>query len=312
MYEIIGINGYREDYNQSSNALFHFMKEQRFLNAALMSRALYPRYCLEDISYLGLTNNRVKFDSIAVLQKCFCDIPLHKVAARSETQVIDIKSNESIPYDNGHTECYGKFAVAFSKTWGEKNGLQPIHYLNADSQYVKQFKNVWEAVIARDELPEELSTDVLMRMVFMKPLRGKMERLIEFEGSARNVLMYKNFYDEQEWRYVPDPNKLMEIAENAAIKLDVIIANPYEVEWRSGGFFEKQSSEFLHAPYDAVKLCFNYDELRYIIVPDEQARLDTIKQIMELPKENFMVNIEQERYLLISKILVLQEIRKDW
>lgn len=52
MYEIIGINGYREDYNQSSNALFHFMKEQRFLNAALMSRALYPRYCLEDISYL--------------------------------------------------------------------------------------------------------------------------------------------------------------------------------------------------------------------------------------------------------------------
>ena len=74
--------------------------------------------------------------------------------------------------------------------------------------------------------------------------------------------------------------KLIEIAENAAIKLEVIIANQYEVEWRLGGFFEKQSSKFLHAPYDAVKVCFNYDELRYIIVPGEQARLDTIKQIM--------------------------------
>lgn len=312
MQDIIDVESFHEDYSQSANSLFHFMQEQRFLNLALTKKALYPRYCIEDISYLKLVNQEIQFNDIAVLQKCFCDIPLHKVASSTEAKVEGLGNGNNTFFDTSHTGCYGKFAVAFSKAWGEKKGLQPVQYLNEDSPYVNEFKVLFEKVVSTDGLPREVYLDLLQRIAYMKPLRGKMERVIKINGTPQNVCVYKNFHDEKEWRYVPRQEKLMEISKGAETNLGVIIANPYEVAMRKDGFFDKQSQTFEEPPYDLVRLEFDYSELRYIIVPNEQSRLDTIALIMELPDERFQKNAKMERNLLISKILVLEEIRKDW
>lgn len=47
-----------EDYVQSANSLFHFMKEFRFLKMALENKSLDARFCSEDISYLNKKSNK--------------------------------------------------------------------------------------------------------------------------------------------------------------------------------------------------------------------------------------------------------------
>ena len=68
-----------DDYVQSANSLFHFMKEADYLKDALERSALVPRYCVETIDYLGIKSRGKLYDKIAVLQKCFCDLPFHQM-----------------------------------------------------------------------------------------------------------------------------------------------------------------------------------------------------------------------------------------
>lgn len=145
MKEIINVDSFHEDYSQSSNALFHFMKLQSFLNFALQKKALFPRYCIEDVAYLDLMNGGTSFREVAVLQKCFCDIPLHKCTLQTQADIVDEETGQPIVCDTSHTGCYGKYAVAFSKEWGERHGLQPIHYLNSKSQYVRTLKKTLQS-----------------------------------------------------------------------------------------------------------------------------------------------------------------------
>ena len=132
-----------EDYTQSSNALFHFMNKQNYLETALFKKALVPRFCLEDIGYLNLSIDDQSFKEIAVLQKCFCDIPLHKIIVNfglELTETSEVDSNDlKLIKDNTHPGYYGEYAIAFSKAWCEDKNLQPIHYLNETSSYTKGF-----------------------------------------------------------------------------------------------------------------------------------------------------------------------------
>ena len=57
------------------------MKKQEYLNSILRRRAIIPRYCVETIDYLSIKNGTRLFNEVAILQKCFCDIPFHKLAA---------------------------------------------------------------------------------------------------------------------------------------------------------------------------------------------------------------------------------------
>lgn len=110
-----------EDYAQSANALFHFVPEAQYLDGILQKRALTPRYCGEDMSYLGLQVNGVSFPNIAILQKCFCDIPFHKLMATSEIELIDCepdpnkKEKWEMLSENAHPKFYGEYAIALSR-----------------------------------------------------------------------------------------------------------------------------------------------------------------------------------------------------
>ena len=52
----------------------------------------------------------------------------------------------------------------------------------------------------------------------------------------------------------------------------------------------------------------------YIIVPDASARIEIINTIIDIPREKFNTetDIMIQKYILISRIMVLEEIRKDW
>lgn len=304
----------KEDYVQSSNALFHFMKKKEFLVNILEARAIKPRYCIEDVKYLKIHNDGIAFDKIAVLQKCFCDIPFHKLTEkcniRGTGSVFDkLTENEKfkITHNSSHPEFYGKFAIAFSKNWGEKNNLQPVQYLNTESEYTFQFSKLIDTNIMKENVEDEFVDDILNRLAFIKPLRGKMERKIEKENAETvTVEIYKNFHDEKEWRYSPSATALDEY------DLKGIIPNPNIVE--AYNILNVLNLNLEYEIYRKLWIDYNYDDVRYIIVPDSIDRQDIIKTIMGIDEKNFnnvsVVSIQKS--ILISKILVLDEIGKDW
>lgn len=300
-----------DDYAQSANTLFHFMTKQEYLNTILLRRAIVPRYCVETIDYLNIHNGTLTFNEAAVLQKCFCDIPFHKLAetfsingvgevynSLSKDERADLEKN------NTHFAYYGEYAVAFSKSWGERKNLQPVHYLNRDSQYAKDFSALFERIIGDDDIPDEYSQDVINRLAYIKPLRGIMKRrIIRSDSSSATVEIYKNFHDEREWRYVPSIDVLAEL------NMECIIANPYMIPLCT------EINERLEAEtYRKLWLDFSYDDIRYIIVPDAHSRISVIKTIMSISDDCFdnKEDIFMQKYILVSKILVLAEIRKDW
>lgn len=126
-----------DDYAQSANTLFHFMKESDYLKSILMNRAIVPRYCMGNIGYLDIHIGDIRFKELAILQKYFCDIPFHKLTDNFELNGVgeaykSLNDDEklNLAKNNTHPDYYGKFAIAFSKSWGENRKLQPVHYLN--------------------------------------------------------------------------------------------------------------------------------------------------------------------------------------
>lgn len=298
-----------DDYAQSANTLFHFMEKPEYLYAILKHRAIIPRYCIEDISYLNIKNKGYHFNEVAILQKCFCDIPFHKLGESFALNAVG-KGYESLSAEektnlekyNTHFDYYGHYAIGFSKKWGELNNLQPIHYLNSESIYTKDFSALFESCLSDEEIKGNYIQDIINRLSYMKPLRGIMKRKIKHQETYVDVEIYKNFHDEREWRYVPDMSK-------SSQKMESIIANPKII-----GFCNEISNNIENEQHNALWLRFSFNDIRYIIVPDSHARLEIIKTILEIPDEVFDTseNILQQKHILISKILVLNEIRKDW
>jgi len=300
-----------DDYSQSANSLFHFMTEPEYLYSILRLGAIVPRYCVETIDYLNIHNGTHTFSQVAILQKCFCDIPFHKLAdtfavngvgeaynSLSLTEQADLERN------NTHFSYYGKYAIAFSKSWGEQRKLQPVVYINKESQYAKDFSALFEQILGEDDLPDGYSQDVINRLAYIKPLRGIMHRnIVRSDSSSVTVEFYKNFHDEREWRYVPDADIL------SSLNTECIIANSALIQYAN-----EISKGLENERYKALWLKYSYDDIRYIIVPDIYARIDIIKTIMDLPDNRFenKEDILTQKYILISKILVLEEIRKDW
>ena len=300
-----------EDYAQSANALFHFVSKDVYLKSILLDQALKPRYCVEDVEYLNLKRDEKVFLQIAVLQKCFCDIPLPKLTARSdvhfaqgEEEKLEDDEKADITSRTTHTDLYGRFGVAFSKAWGEKRRLLPIHYVNENSSYVADFSRLFSAAIDQDDLSESVAEDILNRLSYIKPLRGTMDRKIPGE-TERYVKIWKNFHDEREWRYVPDPNEM------ARLNIGRVIANDNVLKLK--GMLKLLNDQLTTEGYKDLWIHYDYDDIRYIIVPDKEERNKFIEIILGLSSNRFggVQESKIRKAILISKILVLDEMRKD-
>ena len=299
--EKISIYNENEEYVQSANTLFHFMKERQFLTDILNRKALVPRYCNENIPYLDIEIAGKKIDKISILQKCFCDMHFHKLSEKNKIKVVDDdeitdEEKEHIQNSSSHTDFYGGYAVAFSKRWGEEKGLQPIVYVNSESDYTKTLKDYLKESLRAEKLNDVSYNYILSTLGHIKPIRGEMERITD---SGKIVKVIKNFHDEKEWRYVPRQEEL--IRNN----LQNIIVSENVLKKRSTINRELQNIE-----YQNIWLRFEYEDIKYIIVPNRTERIELIKFINLLPDNNFRDEIDKD--ILISRILVLEEIRGDW
>ena len=290
------------DYIHSSNTIFNFMQRAEFLEMAISQKRLAPRYCEEDIKYLNLMNGEKQVTTMAVLQKCFCDIPLHRIVERFPLSVEKEKSDSDIDdailkkiTESTHTDFYGKYGIAFSKRWAQTKNLQPVQYINEKSTAAKQFKDSFEFILNQEDVDDIVVSDVVLRMAYFKPLYGEMTRTLE----GKKICVIKNFYDECEWRFIPKEEDLEKHKFSSILYTKELIESSKEI-----------SDRIDDEKYKELWLDFEFQDIRYLIVPDNAARVKLIDFIMTT---NFGGTVDnQDKYLLISKILVLEHIKKDF
>lgn len=250
-----------------ADTLFTFTSELDYLIAALKSSMLSPRYCEEDIRYLRITNLK----KIAYPMKCFCDINLHRLGI--------------------HLEWYGYYGLAFSKEWGMNHGIQPIQYINPNSELRKDFIAAFSAAIKSDPLKEnqihqKMKNFLLHEMMYYKPYEGMMKN--RNTGKRQK----KCFTDECEWRFIPD----VTILEYEQAYYDQTILN-------SGGLVELSNSMIGKSE---ISLQFNYSDLKYIIIK-------TIVDFEKLTDEISALKLDEiEKNQLISKIIIWDKSKEDF
>jgi len=149
---------------------------------SILLNGFWPRYSLEDAVWY---RRRGESFCMAVPMVCFCDIPLSRISE--------------------HVDFYGKFGIGVRKDWAIKTGLNPILYVSTESPLCSHINNIYEKFHSLDDgqdgFFELLGLDLTKLMSFVKPLRG--------EARAKGVVHTKDFFQENEWRYVPSTRKIM-------------------------------------------------------------------------------------------------------
>lgn len=247
---------------QSANTLFKFMDKVKWLKEILELKTIMPRYCEEDGEYLS----NIDGYKIAFPMVCFCDIKLK-----------DLKY---------HMNTYGRVGIGLKKEWGISNGVQPLHYINDQSYFNKNIKDIFEKAMYDDDLKSEMYRDYLVEQIkFLKPIQGKMKR--------KGYYNEYNFHDEHEWRYVPN--------ETGIEGLDLILADKECLVDK----YYYECSETLKKNRD-IGLKFEYSDIKYLIVTNKKNKNGLVRFISRLP-----ITIE-EKNDLISKIVNYKDVEEDW
>lgn len=158
-----------------SESLFHFTSSIQFLEKILKDKAFSPRFCMEDLTWRGPNFDGSSSD-LAFPMKCFCDIPLSRIS--------------------DHTKFYGSYGLGMSKQWGEASDLEPVMYIRGDgkvSKMAEYMMSLYRGIDQEFRLNMKEHCAVMLR--FIKPLKGKMD--------VNGKMVDKDFYQENEWRYVP-------------------------------------------------------------------------------------------------------------
>lgn len=244
----------------SSNTLFHFTKTRHAL-LSILEHDFWPNFCLETAPFED-ENGPLQNGTPMV---CFCDIPL---ASATE-----------------HMGHYGNYALGLTKQWGIDNGITPVLYTHAASPMSLGLRRLMDQglQIGRGPINRLLWAEVYRLMAFTKPYA---ERRIE-DGQERE----RRFYDEREWRWVPQdlPDEIASI--DASQFID--------------GKPDPQVSAMLHA---RSRLHFGPDDIRYIVVASDDEILPTVAEILRI-KERFS---RETRTLLTTRVISAEQIREDF
>jgi hypothetical protein len=273
----------------SADTLFHFTKYEH-LTSIIANRTFYPRYSFE---LLLNDENHI----VAIPMVCFCDIPLSQIYP--------------------HAVAYHKNGIGLSKEWGRNSGINPVFYLQQKSRPFF----ILREILSASKFIRNQSGQVAMiadnakalryyyeLLTFFKPREGKTwdrdNATFVQKNTAKGPLdKIFNFYDEREWRFVPDNQKE---STSQSIPINFI---PKEFLYDGQGNFLNDRFESFNKIQLEFALPFNPDQVKYIIVDRKDKINRLVEFIKNLGKETYT---EAEKNLLYTKIISLTQIRKDF
>ncbi|WP_297958637.1 abortive infection system antitoxin AbiGi family protein [uncultured Neisseria sp.] len=273
-----------------SNSLFHFTPKEEYL-LDILENGFWPRYCSEDIEWLipkDFKNELEKQEEDNFWETLTKELIKYNISsiAYPMSCFCDIPLSKI----TAHTDFYGGFGLGMTKEWGIRKRLNPIFYLSDNSiipNLIQSFLlktapiDFWKSI----QSEKTNQNTIIQLMKFLKPLRGKMK--------VNGKEVTKNFDEECEWRYAPasDENNLFPNF------LPNFLANNNE---------ELQDSNIVTKK--VASLNFEPSDIKYIFVPEDSNIPTIINKINTI----FTNHPEHERLLLLSKVISLDTIRKDF
>lgn len=239
----------------SSKCLFHFTKTREVLTLILQN-GFWPRYCGE----YKWGNREYDF---ALPMVCFCDIPLSLI--------------------ENHCKFYGWYGIGLNETWRDhQHYLNPVFYLSDKSSSYKSINYII------NDLVHDCLDDMERRILYrIKKVKG-------YAYDCSNHFKQKKFYDEREWRYIP------ETIEN--------VLHTLTKQTRTSDIQTKKELEKLSERTKNSPLVFTHQDIEYLIIPHENERVNFINDL----KLIYSTLDEEDFYQLISKVLVFNQIKKDF
>lgn len=245
----------------SSDTLFHFTGRDSLLG--ILENEFYPKFSLEHYKIDETTSYKVGIPMVS-----FCDIPL------------------SLVYS--HMTNYGNYGIGMSKKWAETKRLNPVLYLRMGSQITKTLDDVINSIFKDVKGVRNLGIEI-------ESLTGQRDMLIKlftFTKSFECLTEGEKYYDEREWRYVPDPSLYGSVRNILS-----------EREFKDPILYEENEK------LKKAKLSFHPNDINYIIIKQESERLDLIENIDRIKSK---YDSQTTRRVLLSKIISAEQILQDF
>lgn len=266
--------------NVSANALFHFTPEFKYL-ISILENGFYPRYCMEDLSCY-IKNDEIKSSALPMI--CFCDIPL--------TQV------------DTHIKHYGEYAIGLKKEWGINiRGITPISYTHETSMLFNYISYIYPDIRYLGTMTKKVNKNknnpidrikqnLNNMFLYLKPYEGcKWDKENKDFDKSEKII----FYNEREWRYVPD----FVLEDNLPIFL------PKEA------YYNSSQLDDYNKRLESKKLDFIPSDIKYIIVPTDEDIPKMVDKVEDIMKQKYALK-DNDIKLLITKITSMQQIRNDF
>lgn len=240
----------------SSNSLIHFTNSKDAL-MSILNEGFRIKYCSEKII-------TPKGDlTYAVPMASFCDIPLSKI--------------------KDHIKNYGNYGIGLSKEWGQKNGLNPVLYVDKNSSVGGNYCSAFNELFVGQKISSLSSTDLRLLDV----LRYMKNYEANLKTSKINIIDYR-FADEKEWRYVPSGKAAAVLVKNED--------------------YQKNKSKF-NDKISSLKLEFEPKDIKYVIINSEKEISEFIDFLRRAKGTKFSYD-EVER--LITRLITVEQITKDF
>lgn len=236
--------------NLSSDTLFTFTSKLDYM-VDMLENGIKPRYIFERIPIPQKTWYYI------VAAKCFCDIPLGMIKS--------------------HLNWFGNYGLGINKRYLQKLGVSPVIYIHNDSKWIIK------ALI--DNGIKDL--DKYPTLPFLKRYFGDDYKLQE-DGTYKRH--HRKFYDEREWRYIPQKNNISSGSDVSNIKDGLEIVRKKNIE----------------QGYDYSKIKIAPDNVEYLII-------DKFTEFKELKSRLRDICQNDDDYeLMLSKILIAERIVRDF
>ncbi len=178
---------------------------------------------------------------------CFCDIPLSLIKE--------------------HFDWYGRYGIGIKRTYARQQGVKPVWYVTSESNLVRN-------LVKQDVLSEYERKHLLP---YLKQFIGNQS----YKDGKRKR---KKFYDEREWRYIPD-NSLVEVF-----------------------FGLKAQKEKTSAKLNGERMYLDLNQVEYIIIEKESDFDRMIDELKKIAKGEQKLKFEN----LIAKIMTAKQIERDF
>ena len=274
----------------SSNTLFHYTSKLNSLKSILKS-GFKVSYCRE-------------LDGVFPMIS-FCDLPLGQA---------------KLPLND-----YGEFAIGMNNEWAKKNKLNPVLYLESESYLTEEISKAllsvqsnahsWmskteTSIIAAKAVMGNNHPEIVNRFIDLTQSVSSLENSRTMVKSMLNIFRFskpfkgdlirdgqivsKNhkFYDEREWRYIPDYDYKGIIPQMSF--------EQYEK-------FKENHPTKPHIKHKKHAVSFKASDINYLIVKQDS---DIPKLITHLNNQDHLGSAREIR-LLTTKIMTAKQIKED-